>query len=85
MSQQAALGCVVGRFPHLETAIADRYRSDQDFRSICEDYCECIKSLARWTHETGETAVVYQEDYRELLAELEAEIVQYLERRGVVG
>lgn len=85
MSQETALGCVVRRFPQLKSAIADRYRSDQDFRSICEDYCECTRSLARWTRETGETAVVYQEDYRELLAELEADIIQYLERRGVIG
>jgi len=83
MSQETALGCVIGRFPHQEAVIVDRYRSDQVFRSLCEDYCECLKSLARWTSETGEIAEVYQQDYRELLAELEVDIVRYLNRLGV--
>lgn len=81
MSQETALGCVVGRFPSREEVISDLYRTDQDFRSLCEDYCECLKSLARWTGETSENADVYQQDYRELLGELEAEIVKYSDLR----
>ena len=83
MGQEAALGCVIGRFPHRESEIADTYQSSQLFRSLCEDYCECLKSLAHWTSETGSIAVVYQQDYRELLGELEADIVRYLDRLGV--
>lgn len=80
MNLNTTLGCVVGRFPHREKEILEYFRSDSRFQSLCEDYCECLKSLARWTRETGKTAVVYQEDYRELLAELESDIVKYLDR-----
>ncbi len=81
MSQETALGCVVGRFPNREEFINDLFWSDQEFRTLCEDYCECLKSLARWTGKTGENATVYQQDYRELLGELEAEILKYADRR----
>ena len=81
MSQQTALSCVVGRFPSREELISDLYLTDQVFHSLCEDYCECLESLARWTGKTGENAAVYQQDYRELLSDLEAEIVKYADRR----
>lgn len=83
MGAEAALGCVVGRHPHHEGVISSLYRTDPTFRSLCEDYCECLQSLARWTSEAGEDAAVYQQDYRELLAELEADILRYLDRLSV--
>lgn len=82
MSQDPALGCVVGRFPNREDVITNLYRNDQEFQTLCEDYCDCLKSLERWTGETGENASVYQQDYRELLAELELEILKYADRSG---
>ena len=83
MSLNSAVGCVIGRFPHREEEIAECFGSDERFRALCEDYFECLKSLARWTREPGQTAAVYQEDYRELLAELEGDILNYLDRLSV--
>jgi len=83
MGIDPAVGCVIGRFPHREHEIAECYRSDQRFQSLCEDYCECLKSLARWTRDPSQTAAVYQDDYRELLAELEGDILSYLDRLSV--
>ena len=80
MIEETALGCVVGRFPKREEVINDLFRTDQTFRSLCEDYCECLKSLARWTGESGEKALFYQRDYQELLAELTTEIMKYADR-----
>jgi hypothetical protein len=83
MGVEAALGCVIGRFPHRESEIDDLYRSSQQFRSLCEDYYECLKSLSRWTRETSTVATVYQGDYRELLVDLETDIARYLDRLRV--
>ena len=83
MGLDPAVGCVIGRFPRREEEITECYRSDLGFRSLCEDYCECLQSFARWARDTTQTALVYQEDYRELLADLEADILTYLDRLRV--
>lgn len=80
MSEETALGCVIDRFPRRESLIQPLYQTDQTFRTLCEDYCDCLKSLARWTGRTSEDAPAYQKDYRELLSELEIEIENYVNR-----
>ena len=76
-----ALGCVVGRFPNREEVIRDLFDSDPAFQSLCEDYCECLRSLAHWTGQASEQAPLYQQDYQELLSDLESEIQRYLDRK----
>ena len=80
LSANVALGCVVGRFPNREEVIASLFRTDVTFRGLCEDYCECLKSLARWTGEDAVNAPGYQQEYHELLAELGDEIQKYADR-----
>ena len=83
MGHETALGCVIGRFPHRESEISNSFRSSQLFRSLCEDYYDCVLRLARWSKDTSDVATVNQQDYRELLSDLEADIIRYLGQRSV--
>jgi hypothetical protein len=68
---------VVGRFPSREEVIDNLFRTDETFRALCEDYCECLKSLARSVGQDTVNAPQYHQEYQELLAELGAEIMKY--------
>jgi hypothetical protein len=70
---------IVARFPQRELDIRRRCASDAHFRSICSDYEEAVAALRRW-QKTGREGDAKVEEYASFLAELEAEILDQLER-----
>jgi hypothetical protein len=72
---------IVARFPQRELEIRRRFVRDPHFRSICTDYEEATRALRHWQQaikqgdrEGGRKA----EEYKNLLIELEKEILAYL-------
>ncbi len=74
---------VMDRFPeHVET-IRQRFKEDETFRILCEDYRRSCEALSFWTSRSGEGAAVTEAEerrveYAELKLDLEAEILQRL-------
>ncbi len=72
---------IIDRFPRREFEIRQRCASDQQFRSVCEDYEEASAALRHWEKAAreGDRRV---EEYRLFLTELEAEVLAQLDRPG---
>jgi hypothetical protein len=66
---------LIERFPDRELAIRRLCNLDSEFRTDCEDYCEAAEALLRWS-KAG--AMDRAEEYRVILKELEAEILDVL-------
>ena len=65
---------VIGRFKEHEFEVRYRYTHDPEFRAICaEDYVVATRALARWEKDHSKA-----EDYRQLIRELEDEILARL-------
>lgn len=54
-----------------------------EFRSMCEDYAVCARSLENWQASDAAVAVQRRKEYTELLAELKQEIHSWLDQRYV--
>lgn len=66
-------------FPGRELEIHRLQTQDADFRGICDDYDEALTALRRW--EGAERDDARAEEYRQLTAELAAEILSILDCR----
>lgn len=69
---------IIDRLPQREFEIRQRCVTDQQFRSVCEDYEEAAAALRHWEKAAreGDRRV---EEYRFFLTELEAEILTQLD------
>ena len=59
-------------------------QENSEFRSMCEDYAACARSLENWQASDAAVAVQRQKEYTELLADLEQEIHGWLDQRYVL-
>jgi hypothetical protein len=66
------------RFPEHASKIRRLQGRDPDFRSICDDYDDAQRALKYW-EAAGQAAPERVAEYREMLAELEAEALAILE------
>ncbi len=64
---------ILERLPELRTQLVDLLGTDTEFRSLCQDYNDCVEALRdfRQTHEQSHQRV---REYEQLLTELEADI-----------
>ncbi len=65
---------LVSRFPRYELAMRRLYAADPTFRAICGDYDEALRALRYWQAD-GAHSGCRIEQYRELLDDLEREIL----------
>lgn len=68
-----------GQRPVVERA----FREVEEFRSLCEDYYECVTSIERWRNCSSEEAAHREREYSVLLLELDREIQTWLEREAL--
>ncbi len=74
---------IVARFPQREFDIRRRYARDAAFRAVCADYHEAAGALWHWRQAAkggnpqGERRA---DEYDNLVAELEQEILEHLDR-----
>jgi hypothetical protein len=73
-----AVDQVVERFPERMELVRRLYLSDEQFRSICEDFSLSIASLRRFERRPDAHVRPEVDDYRTVLRELEDEIRGYL-------
>jgi hypothetical protein len=67
------LAPIISRFTAHEFEVRRRYAHDPEFRAICEDYVAAKSALAHWEKDRSKA-----EDYRQLITELEVEILEHL-------
>ena len=70
------LTAVIRMFPAHEFALRRLYSSDPEFGSLCEDYGLAVGALDRWKDDRSRS-----ERYRQLVDELEEEILEFIEGR----
>jgi hypothetical protein len=67
------LAPIIRRFSEHEFEVNRRYARDPEFRAICEDYAVATRALEYWEKDHAKA-----EDYRQLIRELEDEILEHL-------
>ena len=81
MGGRPSCGHVVQRFPGRWGDIAALGQASEDFRALCDDYGEAMEALRRWQAATADpNAPARIEEFRQLVAELEDEILAELGR-----
>ena len=74
---------VIKHFEGWECHIECACQESGEFRSMCEDYAVCARSLEIWQASDATVAVLRRKEYTELLAELKQEIHSWLDQRYV--
>jgi hypothetical protein len=70
---------VIKRFPEHELAIERLVRTSESFRSMCDDYAAGVAALRRWERASDPERLVRIAELRDVLAELEEEMLEILE------
>lgn len=68
---------VIERFPDRRDVFKRLYAEQEGFRSLCDNYRQCLDALHYWAHADQTTAPNRHREYRSLLHELERELRQY--------
>jgi hypothetical protein len=77
------LKLIKDRFAGREELIERAFRHDVTFRSLCKDYRDCYKALARLRRDDLASAAQRRAEYAELLDELGCEIRGWLETQDI--
>jgi hypothetical protein len=77
-SQTEPLAAVLKKFPGAKAKIRYLFQHSPSFRSLCEDYRDCLSAWQYWRRAASEEAPTVCRSYAELILELEEEIRQYL-------
>lgn len=75
---------IVARFPQRELEIRRRYARNAQFRSVCADHEEATRALRHWQQaaKIGDSKGYRKvADYEQLVAELEQEVLAYLDQK----
>ena len=62
----------------IQSYIEKRYKADETFRDIYNDYLTYVDAHRFWSHNSTEVAPVRRREYAQLVSELEKELVQKL-------
>jgi hypothetical protein len=71
----SAIGRLINRFPNHELSLRRLFAHSAEFRAICADYEEALAALHHWESASSSKA----QEYRDLAAELEMEILRKLD------
>ena len=64
-----------GRFPDQKHIIGRLMAEDPDFLSLCEDHDTCVNALQYWAKSKVPEAEIRVNEYRNLIQELEEEMI----------
>ena len=73
------LALIRATFAGQDELVERAFRRNESFRSVCEDYRECVAVLERWKQRETAEAPFRRQEYAELLVELGREIQIWLE------
>ena len=64
----------------IQSYIEKRYKTDENFREIYNDYLTYLDAHRFWSHNSTNVAPVRRREYDELVSELEIELIQMLKK-----
>ena len=64
----------------IRSYIEKRYKTDETFRDIYNDYLAYLDAHRFWSHNSTDVAPVRHREYDELVSELEIELIQMLKK-----
>ena len=64
----------------IRSSIEKRYKADETFRDIYNDYLTYLDAHRFWSRNSTEVAPVRRREYAQLVSELEAELIQMLKK-----
>jgi hypothetical protein len=64
----------------IRSYIEKRYKTDENFRDIYNDYLTYLDAHRFWSHSSTDVAPVRRREYAELDSELEIELIQMLKK-----
>ena len=73
-SKKSILKKVFKRFPQHYMLIEELYRESDSFRSLCEDYTECLEIIKNLDYSECIIQAGYKQEYEKLLQELGEEL-----------
>ena len=65
-------------FSVIRTYIEKRYKADETFRDIYDDYLAYLNAHRFWSRNSTDVAPVRSREYAQLVSELEKELIQRL-------
>lgn len=80
---EAALAPILEKFPEAWAKIRQLFQQSLSFKSLCEDYRDCLAAWQYWRQAPSEEAPKLSLSYAELLQELEQEVREYLQDEEV--
>ena len=66
----------------IQSYIEKRYKTDENFREIYNDYLTYLDAHRFWSHNSTNVAPVRRREYDELVRELEIELIQMLKKEA---
>jgi hypothetical protein len=71
---------VMKHFPEHEKILEKLYGKNESFRSLCEDFGDCVHSMEYWCgyKPPNDNASALCEEYKALYADLKSEIAKWL-------
>jgi hypothetical protein len=79
-SKKTSLKKVLEKFPEHHLLIEELYRESDSFRSLCEDYVECMEIIKNIDYSECIIRAGYKQEYETLLHELEEELLTKLSK-----
>ena len=64
----------------MRSYIEKRYKADETFRDIYNDYLTYLDANRFWSHNSTDVAPIRRREYSQLVSELEAELIQMLKK-----
>ena len=64
----------------IQSYIEKRYKADETFRDIYNDYLTYLDAHRFWSHNSTEVAPVRSREYAQLVSEMEKELIQMLKK-----
>ena len=68
------------RLSVIQSYIEKRYKADETFRNVYNDYLTYLDAHRFWSHNSTDVAPVRRREYDQLVSELEKELIQMLKK-----
>lgn len=75
---QKELDYIINRFPEYRGRLTDLFNSNDDFKSLCDDYWQCNQIASRFSGNAIEYARL-ENSYKMLKLDLEQEVLHFLD------
>jgi hypothetical protein len=70
------------KYPNRRDELRGLFKTNESFKSICDDYLQCSEVLNYWNNSSENEAPIRRHEYEQILLDLESEIELFLLKTG---